>query len=123
MIDKKDLCNNLLNGKTKEEYLVLVICAIIGLIASLLVELIRHKNDIKKKGGFSFIYWLQDNWSRMLLSVIIILIGVLYTQDLVGIEVGNKGALVMGFCTDKIIETIVSLKLTNVLSNLTKTKE
>ncbi len=95
----------------------------VGLISSILVELIRHKNVVKSKGGFSIGYWFQDNFARVLLSIIIIIVGVLYSDDLVGVGVGNKGALVLGFCTDKIIETIISLKLTNVLSKLVKPKE
>lgn len=123
MINKDSLLSDVLNGQSKEQYLSLLICGAIGLIASLLVEVIRHKDDIKKSGGFNIAYYLRDNFARMLLSIIIITIGVLYSKDLVGIDIGNKGALVTGFCTDKIIETIVSLKLTNVLGDLIKSKE
>lgn len=123
MINKDSLISDVLNGQSKEQYLSLLICGAIGLIASLLVELIRHKDDIKTSGGFSFAYYLRDNFARMLLSIIIITVGVLYSKDLVGIEVGNKGALAVGFMTDKIIEMIISLKLNNVLGSLIKPKE
>ena len=122
MINKDSLINDVLSGQTKEQYITLIIFAFLGLIGSLLVELIRNKEVIKKSGGFSLGYWFTNNFARLLLSIIIVFVGVLYTEDLVGIAIGNKGALVMGFCTDKIIETIISLKL-NVLSKLTKSKE
>ena len=123
MINSDSLVYSILSGQTKEQYLGLILFGFLGLIASVLVELIRHKSNIKITGGFNLGYWFTDNFARLLLSILIVFVGVLYTQDLVGIEIGNKGALVMGFCTDKIIETIVSLKLTNVLGSLIKPKK
>lgn len=122
MINKDSLYTSIIGSYSKEEYISLLLYGFIGLLGSILVELIRHKKNIKSNGGFNTAYWVADNFYRLLLSVLVIVIGVLYTQDLVGMSVGNKGAVVLGFCTDKIIETLVSLKLTNILTSLKSKK-
>jgi hypothetical protein len=105
----------LLGDRSKEEYIGLVIFALIGLVASALIEIVRARKKIKARGGFSLKIWLYDNWARILLSILVILIGVLYGPEIgksigITLEVGNKAALVTGFMTDKIIEALVTIK-------------
>ncbi len=122
VICKDSIINGLFNGQSTNDVIILVICGFLGLLGSCLVELIRHKNDVKDKGGFSAGYWIKDNFARVLLSILITSIGVLYSKELVGIEVGNKGAMAVGFLSDKIIETLLSLDTNNIVGNLFKPK-
>ncbi len=128
MINKDSLVCHVLNGQTKEQYISLLIFGFLGLLVSILVELLRAKNKIKEKGGFSFAIWFTDNWARTLLSILVIVIGVLYAPDLgkgfgLDLQVGNKGALITGFMTDKLIEALISLQPQVVLSNIFAKKE
>ncbi len=78
---------------------------------------------MKDTFGFSIKIWMNDNWIRFILSIIIIFVGVLYTSDLgkqfgLDLQVNNKGALITGFMTDKLIETLISLQPQIILSNI-----
>lgn len=111
-MDTSIIVNNLLNGHTIEDFIVYVIFGFIGLILSLIVEVFRSKNKIKTRGGFSFAFWITDNYKilRVLLSIIAVIIGVLFSEQLLGFSINNWGAIVAGFSTDKIVETLISLK-------------
>lgn len=110
MINKDSLCNAVFNGQSKETYISLLIYASIGLLMSVLVELIKGRKNIKEKGGFSILYWGENNWDRILLSILAIIVGVNFTEDLINIQVSNLGALTMGFVTDKIVEALITFK-------------
>ena len=112
-MDKTELLSTLLNGQTKEQYISFLIYGILGFIASILVQLIKSRKKIKEKGGFSFSYWFLDNWLRGVLSLLCIFIGVLYAPEIgnfvgMNLELSNKGALITGFFTDKIVEVLVT---------------
>lgn len=113
---KTQIVENVLQGKSSVEYITLIIFALIGLVISAIIEVIRARKKIKAKGGFSLKVWVLDNWLRVFLSFMIISVGVLFTDDIgnylgINIGVGQKGALVMGFMTDKIIEALMTVKL------------
>jgi hypothetical protein len=113
---KKEIVENILQGKTPAEYIALMVFAFLGLVISAVIEVIRARKKIKAKGGFSLKVWLLDNSLRVFLSMMIISIGVLYTEDIgrylgISIGVGQKSALVMGFMTDKIIEALMTVKI------------
>ena len=109
-MDKTVLKNELMNGLDSEQFISLLIWGLLGLLLSTLLETIRHKDKIKTKGGFSFIFWLKDNIVRLTVSLIAVIIGVSFSKDLIGINVSNMGALSAGFCTDKIIEALIKFK-------------
>ena len=115
------ILSNVLNGQTKEQYISLVIFAIIGLLISALVELIRARRKIVAKGGFSLSVWFSDNWQRSILSILIISVGVLFSPEIgkffgLDINLSNKGALVTGFMTDKIVEALLIIDLKALLN-------
>lgn len=127
-MDKGKFIDSLLNGQTKEQYLALLIFAFIGLFISMFVELLRARKRIEAKGGFSLAIWFGDNWLRCMLSILVIAVGVLYAPEIgetVGmtLELSNKGALVTGFFTDKIVEALIDLKPQVIITKLFKKSE
>lgn len=127
MINKDSLISNVLNGQSTEMYISLIIFAIIGLLISVFIELIRARKKIIAKGGFSLPIWFSDNWSRCVLSILIIFVGVFFSPEIgsfFGLDmiVGNKGALFAGFMTDKVIEALLILDPKELIRKLlTKT--
>jgi len=109
-MDNAILTSNILNGQTKEQFIALLLWGFVGFIFSILIELLRHTKKIKTKGGFNFAFWLKDNTIRFILSVLAIVIGVLFTPDLIGKDIGNFSALLAGLVTDKIIEALTKFK-------------
>lgn len=112
---------HLLNGQTNEQFISLLFWAYMGLILSLLIEVMRHKNKIGKV-GFSLKFWAKDNIVRMVVSNITIIIGISFTKELIGHEIGNWGSFLSGLATDKIIEALIKFQSVIVIkkSNLSK---
>jgi len=110
MINTDSLFYKAFGTASREDYVVLISYGILGLLISMLIELIRNKNKIKSQGGFKLTYWFYDNFARILLSIIAIFVGIQFSPELLNLKISNWGALVAGISTDKIIETLVSLK-------------
>lgn len=116
-MNKDSLKYHFLNGQSTEEFTALFFWALIGLLLSVIIELIRHKNKIKNTGKFNLSFWIQDNSLRLFASVLTILLGVLFNDDLLGIS-GTKGAIAVGLITDKLIEAIMKFRDTINISLL-----
>lgn len=82
---------------------IYLLFAIIGLIFSLVLEL--YKSDIKSD-KFSFKYWWSKNKFRVILNIIAMTLGVLFTEDLLGIKLSVYTSFLAGFTSDKILETL-----------------
>jgi hypothetical protein len=109
---------NILNGQSVESFISLLLWGLLGLIASLILEGLRHKDKIKRNGGFSLSFWLKDNLLRCLISIISILVGVSFGEDITGFEIGNKGAFFAGLINDKIVEALIKFKSNINISSL-----
>lgn len=116
-MNKELLKFNILNGEADEQFVSLLIWGLIGFLFSILIELSRHKEKIKKLGGFSFTYWLQDNIIRFILSILTIIIGSLFSNELIGKNMNNWSAFLTGLVTDKIIEALNKYKSIIIINN------
>ena len=112
--------NNFFNGQDINVIIPFLIWGYIGLVLSLLVDIVRNKEKIKRLGGFSPSFWFQDNFVRMISSIIVVLVGCLFSEDLLGIK-GNLGAFAAGFITDKLIEMLIKFRSNVRLFNKNKT--
>lgn len=104
---EKSTLDILLNGMSLSSFGAYFILGMIGVIVSMLAEILRTNNKCKAKGEtftFSLGYWIKDNFIRLVLSMIIVILGVLYTKDLLGIEINSMLALSAGFNSDKLVE-------------------
>jgi len=108
-MNKDTLMSSLLNGQSIEIFTASLIWGLIGLIISLLLEIIRGSESIKRKGGFRFITWLQNNFVRMLASIMLILVGSIFGEMITG-EIPIWASALIGFVTDKVIEALIKFK-------------
>ena len=115
--NKDSVLNDVFGGESGNKLVALIIFAVIGFVVSLLVDRIKNNRKIKSNGGFSFDYWIRDNWARMILSVIVIILGILFTPQIFGIQISTWGALVAGFCTDTIVAMLLNLDTKALLTS------
>lgn len=120
-MDKGQLAHLLIGEQSSEAFLAALIFGLIGLLASLFVQLIKSHRKIADTGGFSLIRWLQDNYARIILSFLIILVGAA-KGELVSQHFGDWGCLGLGFMTDKAIEALLKIK-TNFKFSLPNKKD
>lgn len=122
-MNKDSVLKNLFNGQSMDVVIPLFIWGLIGLLFSAIVDLLRNHTKIERTGGFSWAFWLGDNSLRFILSLLAVFIGSVFNDKLLGIS-GNIGALLVGFCTDKLIEALVKFKdkinFDNILGNFIK---
>lgn len=110
-MNRDTLTHNFLNGQSVEDLLPLLAWGLIGMILSVLLDLIRNKDKIKRTGGFNFSFWFRDNVVRMIISLFIVFIGSVFTEELFQIQ-GGLGGLAAGFISDKVVEALIKFKNT-----------
>lgn len=108
-MDKTIVTNHILNGQTPEQFIALLFWGFIGLLTSILIERMISKS-VKSIKHPPLNEYLKENIARLLLSLIAVLIGVLFTPDLLGRDINNFSALLAGLSTDKLIELLIKLK-------------
>lgn len=124
-MNKDSLQANFLNGQSSEEFTASLIWAGIGLLLSMMLELVAS-SKVKRTGGFSFGFWLKDNIIRIITSVFVIFVGSAFGDKITG-EIPNWGAFLIGFVTDKVIESLIKFKskvdISQIIMIFTKKKE
>lgn len=108
-MDKTNLENYFLNGQPLEEVTASALWGLIGLLLSVLIEIIRGSQSIKIKGGFRFGTYLENNIVRIVASIIIVVIGSVFGRMITG-EIPVWACCLIGFVTDKVIEALIKFK-------------
>lgn len=108
-MDRGQLAALLIDGQSIEQFTAAIIMGLVGLIASLLLQIFKSSKKIRTNGGFRIARWLQDNWVRVLFSLLIIVVGAA-KGELVSKHCGDWGPVGLGFMTDKVIEALTKLK-------------
>lgn len=86
-------------------YAVSFVLALIGAFFSLRFQVAkRNKNSPETPQRFSVKFMLADNAMRLLTTVLLIFIGLKFSQELLGAEVTQWGAIVIGLSLDKVSE-------------------
>lgn len=78
-----------------------------GLAYSLYTDFVSSGENLKQFNPTY--YWQQNKW-RVIQSIVAIPIGLIFTQDLLGIELSAFSALLLGFNIDKLLEAIKDRK-------------
>lgn len=79
--------------------------ALIGVVISLLIHASnRRPESYTSPRRFSFLYLIQDNWKRILLDVLLVLVTVRFSQEVIGLKLTEFTALMIGESFDKIAE-------------------
>lgn len=89
---------------------VLMFYGYIGAILSYLIQVYKYFPRIKKESGFSPYFALKDNWLRGLLTIIIVPVGILFSEELLQIKISPFTSMIAGFMSDKTIDALANRK-------------
>lgn len=81
--------------------------ALLGLLISLVSDV--YSSGIKLK-DFSFSKYFSDNGIRILLSVLCIIAGLIFTEEYFGVIINKEYAFMAGLANDKIVEVFIHRK-------------
>lgn len=92
-------------------FISLFFWAIIGMIVNMLISA-SNRNIHSKKSPleFSWKFFIKDNYKRFLISTFLVAIGVVFSQEIFGIETSPFAAFVAGLSMNKIVEKIKDLR-------------
>jgi hypothetical protein len=83
----------------------LLFFALFGAVLSLLLQ--TTSRDVKSEASpvhFSWSFFFLDNWKRIVTTLMLIYVALRFAPDLMGIEISNFWALIIGFGNDKIAQ-------------------
>jgi len=108
------MIETILNGLTIEMYFAYLFYLLIGFVISILSEQVKYENPIKRNGGFKVATWIQENWKRGILTVLLIHVCVVFMEDVIGETASLWRALLIGgtfgYTIDGLIDMIVKKK-------------
>lgn len=83
--------------------------ALVGVLISLLLHATtRDQNSESTPVKFSFLFMLKDNWKRILLSIILVIVTIRFLKELTGLELNMFFSLCIGLVYDKLAEYLKS---------------
>lgn len=87
------------------KFIACVFFALVGTVISLLVHASnRNKNSTKTPYKFSFVFLIADNWQRIMLNLLLILVTIRFCKEITGLELNMFVSLLIGISYDKIGE-------------------
>lgn len=93
-------------------FLVLFAFALIGAFISLRWQVHkRNKRSSATPEPFSWKFMLLDNINRIVVSIFLIFLGLRFSPALLGVEMNEIGAVVLGASLDKVSEGLKNLSL------------
>lgn len=96
---------HLLGTSDTAKFIACVLFALIGTVISLLVHATnRNKNSAKTPYKFSFVFLIADNWQRIVLNLLLILVTIRFCKEVTGLELNMFVSLLIGISYDKIGE-------------------
>lgn len=81
-----------------------------GFMASVVFQLMKHQNDIKREGGFSAGYWLIDNRWRLVGAFFAIVIGVTFHGEFSNGQMTPWDACLVGAFSDTVVDSFLKKK-------------
>ena len=99
---------SILNGMPLVTFMASWALAMIGVVIGLLSDIIRReKASTHSPVQFSFKYWWNDNWRRILMTIMVIPIAIIsYKQFSGGEAISTLTAFGLGFGSDHLVEIV-----------------
>jgi len=94
----------ILNNINPIDFTAYYILAVIGLSFSLFLEAYDTKTKVNIKD------WFKENKKRIIINLVTIVFGVLFTENISGVELNSYTSFLAGFTTDKIIKVLNNKK-------------
>lgn len=89
------------------KFFACVFFALIGTAISLLIHATnRDKNSMKTPYRFNFTFLIADNWQRILLNFLLIVITIRFCKELTGMNLNMFVSLIIGVGYDKLGELL-----------------
>jgi hypothetical protein len=110
----KEFATTLLGDQTLSHFAALLFFALFGTAVSLLIQ--ATTRDVSSPATpvyFSWPFFFSDNWKRITLGFMLILIALRFTPQLFGMPINEWWALAIGFSLDKVAQALKDR--TNVL--------
>mgnify|MGYP001009136545 CR=1 FL=1 len=100
---KQDFLNELLGGIAVVPFVVAVFYAFVGATLNLLIH--SNKRDIDSPNSpknYSYQFLFRDNWKRIAIGIILILIVIRFSQEMIGQQLTMYLAFIIGFSVDRL---------------------
>ena len=99
------LLNHLLGPQDIWSFIACLLFALVGITISLLIHATnRYKESEKSPYKFSFSFLIKDNWQRILLNILLILMTIRFCKEITGLDLNMFVALLIGMAYDKLAE-------------------
>lgn len=100
-------------GTTDYAFLLyLLFYAGLGIIASLFFHY-KNRTVVTNPQKFNLVYWFRDNYKRLILNLILILVALRFTEQITGFHQGGFSAFFIGFFNDKLAEFLQNKGILN----------
>ena len=102
----------LLNGLTPDQFWAFIIIAYFGLVVNVAVDVAKRKPESRTSPkDFEWEHFFQDNWRRLLVSILFVPAGILLFTYITGTELNLGNAFMIGFAVDKLVEVLKHKKI------------
>lgn len=95
-----EILNTFLNGISLTDFIAFYMMGLLGFIIS------SYSHAFKKK--LNFILYLKDTKSKLILNLIVIFCGIIFSENLLGVQLGLWGAFTAGLSTDVLIDRFIT---------------
>lgn len=92
------------------EFFIYFFWACLGQLYCISSEQVKHAPRIAAYGGFSFKIWLKENWARSVSTAIVMVIGVLFAEPVLNMELNELTAFLSGVFADVTADAITNRK-------------
>jgi hypothetical protein len=105
-LEDKSILEIIIGTLTIKEFTAFTIMGYVGLVVSLMQSYLSRSNDGDKPPKFSFKFWWNDNYHRIIPGIFIVPLSIIFMEDWFGNSLSTMTALVAGFSTDSVIEIL-----------------
>lgn len=95
---------------TLYQFLIFFGWACLGQVFAIAVQQYKFAPRISRYGGFSIKVWVCDNGWRIVVTIIAMIVGVVFTEAILQVKLNELTAFLAGFFTDKTIDAITNRK-------------
>ena len=104
------MIDSILNGIAPQAFVGFLFWSFIGGVIGMLTEQIKSFKPIKASGGFVPLVWMKANWKRVVISILVMAVTIIFQEDLSGMAATNFTALMAGFGIDTVVDRFVNRK-------------
>jgi hypothetical protein len=95
---------------TPENIAIIIVGGVFAMLGLAVNRLISVRKAIKENpqtpSKFSLKYFITDNWTSIVLSLLLLFVGLRFTQELLGVDITMWVAFGIGFGLDKLTKII-----------------